>query len=99
MKTLTGVSATLSAAHRSRDGQMHGHTWEIVAWWQGCPDAVERRAALQEYLRIFDHTILNDSVAWGEHLATAILLGMECVKVEVRRPLEGIFAVAERGTP
>jgi hypothetical protein len=39
---------------------------------------------------------LGDETAWGEALATAILLGMDCHKVEVRRPLEGLFAIAER---
>lgn len=92
MKTLTGVRATLCAAHRSRDGHLHGHTWEIIAWWADCPDAVEKQAALTNYLRVFDHQVLADGVAWGESLGASILKGLDCVKVEVRRPLEGIFA-------
>jgi hypothetical protein len=51
---------------------------------------------LNKYLSIFDHTVLADDVAWGETLATAILYGMNCQKVEVSRPLEGIFAAVER---
>lgn len=95
LKVLTGVSAILSAAHRSRDGNMHGHTWEITCWWAGCPDAVERQAALTKYLSIFDHTVLADNCAWGEKLGEAILHGLGCVKVEVSRPLERIYAVVE----
>lgn len=96
LKVLTGVSGIISAAHRSKDGNLHGHTWEVVAWWAEGPCAVERKAALTKYLSTFDHAVLADDCAWGEALATAILLGMNCEKVEVRRPLEGLFAVAER---
>ena len=94
-KALTGASAILSAAHRSRDGVMHGHTWEVTAWWADCPDAVEKQAALSKYLSVFDHTVLAEGVAWGEKLAEAILIGMGCEKVEVARPLERIYAVVE----
>ena len=97
IETLTGVGAVLSAAHRSRDGVLHGHTWEITAWWTGTPDAVAKQRELTDYLAIFDHAILADGLAWGEHLARAILVGMDCQRVEVRRPLERIYAIAERG--
>lgn len=96
MKSMTGVSAVLSAAHRSREGVMHGHTWEVIAWWTGEPDAVQKQKELQKYLTIFDHTVLADDVAWGETLARAIIHGLGCVKVEVNRPLERIYAVVER---
>lgn len=95
MRILTGVSAVLSAAHRDRNGNMHGHTWQITAWWDAEPDAVQKQKELKEYLTIFDHHVLSDGVAWGEHLGKAILHGMKCVKVEVNRPLEGIYAVVE----
>jgi hypothetical protein len=93
LKVLTGVTSVLSAAHRSKDGQMHGHTWEVTAWWTTTPDAVAKRAELAKYLSIFDHSVLADGVSWGEALAEAVLIGLDCAKVEVRRPLEGIYAV------
>lgn len=96
LKVRTGVSAVLSAAHRSREGVLHGHTWEITCWWAGSPDAVAKLAELNKYLSIFDHTVLADDVAWGETLATAILIGMDCARVDVSRPLERIFASVER---
>jgi len=96
LKVLTGVSSIVSAAHRSRDGNMHGHTWEVIAWWEGSPDAVEKKAELAKYLSIFDHTVLGDDVAWGEALGKAIVMGLGCAKAEIRRPLEGIFASVER---
>lgn len=93
MKVLTGARAILSAAHRSREGQLHGHTWEIVAWWDGLPDAVEKQKELNDYLRVFDHSVLADGIAWGEKLAETICVGLDCAKVEINRPLEGIYAV------
>lgn len=99
LKVSTGCSAIVSAAHKSVDGVMHGHTWEVVAWWPEGPDATEKQAELRNYLSIFDHTVLADGIAWGEALAKSILLGMHCTKVEVRRPLEGLFAIVERCTP
>lgn len=95
VRTRTGVSAILSAAHRSREGVLHGHTWEVTCWWDDCPDAVQKQAELRKYLSVFDHTVLADDVAWGETLAKAILIGMGCTRVDVNRPLERIFATAE----
>jgi len=96
-RALTGVSGIISAAHRNREGVMHGHTWQITCWWDDCPDAVQKQAELRKYLSVFDHTVLvlADGLAWGESLATAILHGMKCVRVDVSRPLEGIFATVE----
>jgi len=91
IKTLTGVGAIISAAHRSRDGVMHGHTWEIIAWFEEGRCAVELQTELQNYLKMFDHSVLGDEIAWGEALCKAILQGMDCVDVEVRRPLERLY--------
>lgn len=96
VRTLTGASAILSAAHRSRDGNMHGHTWEVTCWWTGCPDAVVKQVELVKYLSVFDHSVLADGVAWAEKLGEAILLGLDCERVEVRRPLERLAAIVEK---
>jgi hypothetical protein len=91
---LTGVSGVVSAAHRSRDGNMHGHTWQIVAWWPFNSDvsAESRKTVLTDYLSFFDHSILADSVAWGEDMAERIGEDLAAVAVDVSRPLEGIYA-------
>jgi hypothetical protein len=91
-QSLTGVGAIISAAHKSSDGIVHGHTWEIVAWFDGEPDAVQKQRELEAYLKIFDHSILRDDVASGEALGRAIIYGLGCVKVDVNRPLERIYA-------
>lgn len=96
LKVWTGAGGIVSAAHRSRDGQLHGHTWEITAWWLNEPDALTKQRELTKYLSVFDHQELCHELAWGESLATAILVGMGCDKVEVRRPLERLYAVVER---
>lgn len=99
IKALTGVGAVMSAAHRSKDGGMHGHTWEITAWWEDSPCAVEKQAELNDYLSVFDHTVLSDGVAWGEKLGETIIHGLGCVRVDVCRPLERIYATVSRLNP
>jgi len=90
---LTGVSGVVSAAHRSREGNLHGHTWLVVAWWPFSEDisAESRKAALIDYLSFFDHSLLADAVAWGEDLAERIGQDLVAVAVDVSRPLEGIY--------
>lgn len=95
-RAFTGASAVLSAAHRSREGNLHGHTWQVTAWWPEGDCAVNRQRQLNEYLKIFDHTVLGDDFAWGEALGKAIAIGLDCERVDVSRPLEGIFASVQR---
>ena len=91
----TGASAIVSAAHRDTSGNLHGHTWEVTAWWREGEDGVKLQRDLEHYLKVFDHTVLGDDIAWGEALAKSILIGLKCVRVEVRRPLERLYATAE----
>ena len=95
MRILTGVSAVLCAAHSSREGVLHGHTWQVTAWWYDEPDAVEKQRELNHYLKMYDHSVLPDGLARGECLARVVLHAMGCCKVEVSRPLEGIHALVE----
>ena len=89
---LTGVGGVFSASHHSPEGVLHGHSYEVWAWFeQG--DARELQERLIAVLQRIDHTLLADELAWGEALAEFIggeLSG--CVEVEVRRPLERIGA-------
>ena len=95
-RVLTGVGACLSAAHRSPDGVVHGHTWEIVAWWFAIEDATKLQSRLVECLAQWDHGMLPDALAWGESLATIIGRELNCYAVDVSRPSERIFARWER---
>lgn len=99
LRVLTGVRGIVSAAHKSRDGVLHGHTWTIIAWFQGQPDAVSKQDELTKYLSIFDHQLLGPEHSWGEALAQAILIGMNCHRVQVSREAEGMYALAELMTP
>lgn len=93
---LTGVSGVISAAHYSRDGVLHGHTWQVVVWWHANGDVIlsadRRKRMLADYLQKFDHSVLPKELAWGEDLAERIGLDMRAAAVDVSRPLEGIYA-------
>lgn len=93
--TRTGVSAFLSAAHRDRStGCLHGHTWEIVAWFAD-GDASRRKAQLEAQVSALDHAELPADLAWGEDLARHFLIRLEgCDEVIVNRPAERIYAIA-----
>lgn len=89
-----GVSGHFSAAHRSRDGMMHGHTWKVLAWFDAAPgaDAIVYKAMLDGLLKHWDHTTLPDELAWGEDIARAVGQLVNCVEVIVSREPEGIYA-------
>jgi 6-pyruvoyl-tetrahydropterin synthase len=91
----TGVSGVISAAHYSRDGVLHGHTWQVVVWWQADSHMLSadgRKQSLADYLRKFDHSVLPEQLTWGEDLAERIGLDMRAAAVDISRPLEGIYA-------
>lgn len=93
-RVLTGVSGHFSAAHASREGTMHGHTWQVTAWFETperC-DAICYKAALDNLLSHWDHTVLPDELAWGEDIARTVGKLVNCVEVVVSRPLEGFHA-------
>lgn len=94
MTILTGVSGHFSAAHRSADGVLHGHTWRVMAWFKPCKriDASTFKAYLDGLLGAWDHTELPDSLAWAEDMAAAVGELQYCVEVIVSRDLEGYHA-------
>lgn len=93
-KTLTGVSGHFSAAHRSSDGVLHGHTWKVTAWFEtpAKADATLYKAALDGLLGVWDHTELPENLAWAEDIAGAVGKLTNCVEVLVSRDLEGYHA-------
>lgn len=106
-RQLTGVGAILSASHRDQvTGQVHGHTWEVTAWFRhdGTDQSI-RKHQLDKMIATLDHRCLPDRIAWGEALAKHIGENMEygwstgdpnLVAVDVNRPLERIYARWER---
>ena len=100
-RKLTGVGRILCASHRDRrTNQMHGHTWEVTAWftYDGTDQSV-RLHQLNEAIGHFDHRVLPDHIAWGEALAEFVGNSINreaertiCVAVDVSRPLERIYA-------
>lgn len=90
---LTGVSWHFNAAHRRDGGELHGHTWIVKAVFPAGSNALDLQARLRESLRRFDHTTLPNDLSEGEDLAEAIGSSLaDCVRVEIARPPEGIFA-------
>ena len=99
LSVLTGAGAVLSAAHRDRSGNLHGHSWEVTAWWTGKPDAVAKQAELSSYLSFFDHSVLPQSVSLAEDLAVRVMEDLNCERVDISRPLERVYASVARLTP
>jgi len=96
-----GVGGIVSAAHRDTGtGKLHGHTWEVTAWFCRGTDAVIRQCRLDSILSEIDHTELPDQLAWGEDIAEWVAAKFDdsaCVAVDVSRPLERLYARWERG--
>ncbi len=89
---MTGVGGIICAAHYSREGILHGHTYEVTAWFADGYDAIELQQALNDKLGLWDHTVLPPEMASGEALAEHIGTVMQAIEVTVSRPAERIYA-------
>lgn len=89
---LTGVGGVFCASHNSPEGALHGHSYEVRAWFRK-DDARTLQADLAIVLGQLDHTHLPGEIAWAEDLAERIAHRLPgCVEVEISRPLERLFA-------
>lgn len=103
---MTGAGALLKATHRSREGIVHEHEWEVRVWTRAYTDATVLRYCLTQWLERYEGKHLPDNLAWAEDLATAILLAahgghssdfaVPLCRVEILRHAERLYAVAER---
>lgn len=95
---LMGVGGVLSVSHRDPvRREVHGHSYEVVCWFDADGrDAVLLQQKLAVVLTAWDHTTLPDDLSRAENLGAAIMQVMDCVGVELRRPLERIFAKVGR---
>jgi 6-pyruvoyl-tetrahydropterin synthase len=92
MRTLTGVGGIFCAAHRDlKSGALHGHSWEVTAWFTGRPNAAHRQEQLAAILRRLDHTELSVELRIADQFDDRA-----CVQVDVARPLERLYARWER---
>jgi hypothetical protein len=91
---LTGVGCFFSATHNAPEGGgTHGHSSEVIAWFPEGQDARRLQAQLIAVTDPLDHGVLPERLASGEALAAYIGHSLvNCVEVEVRRPLERIYA-------
>lgn len=96
-KMFTGVGCILDAAHKSKDGVLHGHTWEIEAWWLwDGTGACERQAQLNNLVAAHDHGLLQPEIAWAEQMAEHVGEMLGCESVEIRRDGRRLFARWEK---
>lgn len=100
-RTLTGVGVVLSVAHPpvNQDvfgGEDHGHSYEVIVWFDNATtwsrDARNCRVAVEQLRRQLDHKRLPAELATGEAIAAYFGVLANVVEVEVRRPLERIYA-------
>ena len=91
---LTGVGGVFSASHQPPEGgDVHGHSYEVVAWFDAGEDARVLQARLAGILQPLDHTVLPADMASGEAIARHIGRNLPgCREVQVGRPLERIYA-------
>jgi hypothetical protein len=99
-RALTGVGCVLSVSHPPVNadifgGEDHGHSYEVIVWFDNAagPRDVRMCQAAVETLRLqLDHKRLPPDLATGEALARYFGALANVVEVEVRRPLERIYA-------
>lgn len=89
----TGVSGYICAAHRDARGRLHGHTYEVRAWFPAGRDAIDLQTHLAAALRVFDHKQLYEGLETGEALCSALAANLhEVTEIEISRPSERIYA-------
>lgn len=89
----TGAGFLIRAAHADKvTGVVHGHTYEAVCWFDGGHDAVKLQAYCARLCADLDHGLLPAELAWAEDLIPEIKRRTNAVDVEIRRPLELLYA-------
>ena len=93
----TGVRAVFCAAHMNDEGKMHGHSFEVEAWFPAGDCALELQERLEQAVAVFDHDVLEHELRRGEAIAAELRrLLPDATEIVVRRPLERIFARSRR---
>lgn len=101
---LTGVMGTLCCAHHPVNadifgGAMHGHTYEVWAWFDNeCGRDVRiLQASLDEMLKQWDHKVLPRELSTMEAIAAAVGVMANVIETEVYRRPERCAARWRRG--
>lgn len=94
MRSLLGVKEVISVAHRPLGGgPLHGHSYEVIAWFEGGQDAVPLKAKLKAVLAELDHTDMPDGLSRAEDIGAWLVERLPgCRVVDVNRPLEGFLS-------
>lgn len=92
-KVQTGVGILLCCAHADKvTGALHGHTYEAVLWFDGGHNAEKLQSECVRICADLDHSLLPAPLAWAEDLIPEIMRRTNAVDVEIRRPLERLYA-------
>lgn len=92
-KAQIGVGFLLCVSHRDKvTGELHGHTYEAVCWFPGGVEAEKLRGDCERLCADLDHSILPPELAWAEDLIAEIKRRTNALGVELRRPLERLYA-------
>lgn len=94
MSILSWADSYICSAHKGDNGNMHGHTWRVRAYW---PYAKQSAEDLKDKLervckRELDHVVLAHELRRAEDLAGYIGRVLEAVRVDVWREPEGMGA-------
>jgi hypothetical protein len=92
-RVLTGVGCIICAAHVDAGGRLHGHTYEVTAWFPRGDDAIDLQGLLKFAASQFDHCKLPPELSSGEALCVALASKLpNAVRIDVSRPAERIYA-------
>ena len=82
----------ICAAHLDSSGALHGHTWNVRAYWSQIIDATDRKAQIVQACALRCHGVLDTEVSSAEGLAEQIGIEVSADRVDVWREAEGLGA-------
>lgn len=93
MRILLGVKEVIGVAHHPKGGgPLHGHTYEVVAWFGPGHDMVALKRQLRAVLDELDHTTLPDDLTLSEEIGAWVMKRLPgCRVAEANRPSEGFL--------
>lgn len=92
---LLGISGKFTATHNCPEGgNPHDHEWHVTAWFKNNfrSDARCYLAMIDTLLARLDGTFLPNDLSWGEDIARQLAITVNCMEVEVSRPVDRIHA-------
>ena len=91
VKIERAVTVNVEAAHRHKDGRLHGHSYTVECWTDRDIDLVDFEAMAREAASVADHSVLEQTIGAPsmEAMAGWFLERLGLTRVVVRRPTLG----------